>query len=170
MIRSLGDKTPKIHPEAFVSEFAYVVGDVEIGEGSSVWPGAVIRGESKIVIGRFTCIQDNSTVHAEAAGASIGDFVVIGHNVMCHAAVVEERVALGNGCVVNSEAEIGAGSVVASGAVVVDRAKVPPGSLVVGIPATVKGPVAKHHEDRFRWTAQHYAELGEQYRKAGLGC
>ena len=65
MIRSLAGKTPVIHPDAFVSEFAYVVGDVEIGEGSSVWPGCVIRGESKIVIGRFTCIQDNSTIHAE---------------------------------------------------------------------------------------------------------
>src|SRR5688572_25176564 len=169
MIRSLRGKTPVIHPTAFVSEFAYVVGDVEIGEGSSVWPGTVIRGDSRIVIGRFTCIQDNSTVHAEAAGAAIGDYVVIGHNVMCHAAVIEDRVALGNGAVVNSEAEIGAGSVVASGAVVLDRTKIPPNSLVVGIPATVKGPVPKAHEERFRRNAQHYAELGAEYKKAGLG-
>src|SRR5262245_24590396 len=112
MIRSFGGKTPVIHPDAFVSEFAYVVGDVEIGEGSSVWPGAVVRGEARIVIGRFTCVQDNSTIHAESAGASIGDYVVIGHNVMCHATVLEDRVTLGNGCVVNSEVEIGEGSVV----------------------------------------------------------
>ena len=64
MIRSLGGKTPSIHPTAFISEAAYIVGDVEIGEGSSIWPGTVIRGDTgKITIGKFTNIQDNSTVH-----------------------------------------------------------------------------------------------------------
>ena len=79
MIRSINGKTPRIHPGAFVSEFAYVVGDVEIGEGSSVWPGTVIRGDSgTVVIGKNTCIQDNSVVHGDA-DVEIGDDVVIGH-------------------------------------------------------------------------------------------
>jgi carbonic anhydrase/acetyltransferase-like protein (isoleucine patch superfamily) len=168
MIRSLRGKTPVIHPSAFVSEFAYVVGDVEIGEGSSVWPGSVIRGESKIVIGRFTCVQDNTTIHSERKGAVIGDYVVMGHNVMCHAAVVGDGAAMGNGAVVNSDAEIGEYSVIASGAVVLDGAKVPAHSLMVGIPATVKGPVSEAQAERFRWTAQHYAELGAEYKAAGL--
>src|SRR4051794_9663878 len=73
MIRSLKGKTPKIDPTAFVSEAAYVVGDVTIGPGSSVWPGSVIRGESPIVIGRNVCVQDNSTIHADGRGATIGD-------------------------------------------------------------------------------------------------
>ncbi|HLF78647.1 MAG TPA: gamma carbonic anhydrase family protein [Dehalococcoidia bacterium] len=168
MIRSLGDRTPVIHPTAFVSEFAYVVGDVEIGEGSSVWPGAVIRGESKIVIGRFTCIQDNTTIHAERRGAKIGDYVVMGHNVMCHAAVIEDGAALGNGAIVNSDAEIGAYSVIASGAVVLDGKKVPARTLMIGVPAVAKGEVPEQHAERFRWTAEHYAELGAEYKAAGL--
>jgi carbonic anhydrase/acetyltransferase-like protein (isoleucine patch superfamily) len=169
MIRSLAGKTPVIHPAAFVSEFAYVVGDVEIGEGSSVWPGSVIRGESKIVIGRFTCVQDNSTIHAERKGAIIGDYVVIGHNVMCHATVVGNGAALGNGAIVNGDAEIGEYSVVASGAVVLDGAIIPPNSLAVGVPAKVTGPVSKAHVERFRGNAEHYAELAAQYKAEGLG-
>jgi carbonic anhydrase/acetyltransferase-like protein (isoleucine patch superfamily) len=145
-----------------------VVGDVEIGEGSSVWPGSVIRGETKIVIGKYTCIQDNTTIHAERRGAVIGDYVVMGHNVMCHAAVIEDGAALGNGAIVNSDAEIGAYSVVASGAVVLDGKKVPPRTLMVGVPAVAKGEVAQAHSDRFRWTAEHYAELAAEYKAAGL--
>ena len=84
MIRSLGGKTPKIHPTAFISEAAYIVGDVEIGEGSSIWPGTVIRGDTgKITIGKFTNIQDNSVLHGDD-DVIIGDNVTIGHRVMCH--------------------------------------------------------------------------------------
>ncbi len=86
MIRSWNGLTPRIHPEAFVSEFAYVIGDVEIGAGSSVWPGTVIRGDiGKVLIGKNTCIQDNSTIHTDGRGAVIGDNVVMGHRVLCHA-------------------------------------------------------------------------------------
>ncbi|MBM3945283.1 MAG: gamma carbonic anhydrase family protein, partial [SAR202 cluster bacterium] len=135
MIRSVNGKTPKIHPGAFVSEAAYVVGDVEIGEGSSVWPGTVIRGDSgKIVIGRRTCIQDNSVVHGDA-DVEIGDDVVIGHRVLCHARKVGSGTLLGNGCIVNDGVVIGAESLVASGAMVVDRMEVPARSVVVGMPA-----------------------------------
>ena len=82
MIRSLDGKSPKIHPAAFVSEFAYVIGNVEIGEGSSIWPGAVVRADmGKITIGSFTCVQDNSVVHGDA-DVVIGDRVVIGHQVL----------------------------------------------------------------------------------------
>lgn len=168
MIRSLRGKTPVIHPTAFVSEFAYVVGDVEIGENSSVWPGCVIRGESKIVIGRYTCVQDNTTIHTERRGTVIGDYVVMGHNVMCHAAIVGDGAAMGNGAIINSDAEIGEYSVIASGAVVVDGAKVPAQTLMIGVPATAKGPVSEKHLERFRWTAEHYAELGAEYKAAGL--
>ncbi|MDD9995610.1 MAG: hypothetical protein OXS35_07695 [Dehalococcoidia bacterium] len=88
MIRSINGKTPRVHPGAFVSEFAYVVGDVEIGEGSSVWPGTVIRGDSgTVVIGKNTCIQDNSVVHGDA-DVEIGDDVVVGHRVLCHGRVI----------------------------------------------------------------------------------
>ena len=170
MIRSFNGHTPKIHPEAFVSEAAYVIGYVEIGAGSSVWPGSVVRGDSNqpIVIGRNTCIQDNSTVHCDGNGARIGDNVVMGHNVLCHADVVGDNVAIGNGATVSNGAEIGEGSLIAAGAVVVDNTKVPPRTMMVGVPAKERGPVSEAHAERFRWTAAHYAERGRQYKAAGL--
>ena len=168
MIRAWKGRTPQIHPDAFVSEFAYVVGDVEIGAGSSVWPGTVIRGDSgKIVIGRNTCIQDNSTVHADGRGAKIGDYVVMGHNVLCHADVVGDGAALGNGAVVSGSTIIGAGSVIAAGAVVIDGVEVPSNTLMVGIPASAKGPVTEKQAERFRRTAEHYAELAGEYKQEG---
>ena len=166
-IRSYKGKTPVIDPTAFVSEAAYVVGDVTIGAGSSIWPGSVIRGESKIVIGRNVCVQDNSTIHADGRGAQIGDNVVMGHNVMCHAAVVGDGAALGNGAIVNNDAEIGAGAVIASGAVVLDRAVVPENTLMVGVPAVAKTTVSEAVKARFASTAQHYYELGQAYKAEG---
>jgi carbonic anhydrase/acetyltransferase-like protein (isoleucine patch superfamily) len=169
VIRPLNGKTPQIHPEAFVSEAAYIVGDVEIGAGSSVWPGCVIRGDSgKIIIGRNTCIQDGTVVHADEPGGEIGDDVVIGHMVMCHAHKVGDGAVLGNGAIVNGGAtEIGEYSIVAAGAVVLENAKVPPRTLVVGIPATAKGSVSDEQIKRFKLTADHYAERGRQYKAEG---
>ena len=167
MIRSFNGKTPKIHPDAFVSEAAYVVGDVEIGAFSSVWPGAVIRGESHIVIGRNTCVQDNSTIHADGRGARIGDNVVMGHNVLCHADIVGDNVTIANGATVSNGTEIGDGSVIAAGAVLVDNSKVPPGVIMVGVPAKERGPVSEAQAERFRQTANHYVELGRQYKAQG---
>ena len=139
MIRSLDGKSPKIHPTAFISETAYIVGDVEIGEGSSIWPGAVIRADAgKIVIGRFTCIQDNSVVHGDD-DVHIGDRVVIGHRVLCHAKTVGDGALIGNGCIVNDGAEIGEGSLVGSGAMLIENTKVPAGAMAVGVPGRVRG-------------------------------
>ena len=85
MLRSLGGNSPKVHPTAFISEAAYVIGDVEIGAQSSVWPGAVIRADSgKITIGQRSNVQDNSVLHSDH-DASIGNDVTIGHGVVCHA-------------------------------------------------------------------------------------
>jgi carbonic anhydrase/acetyltransferase-like protein (isoleucine patch superfamily) len=163
-------KTPQIHPEAFVSEFAYVVGDVEIGAGSSIWPGSVVRGDTaKIIIGRNTCVQDGSIVHCDGGGATIGDNVVIGHRVMCHAEKVGDGAVLGNGCVVNGgTSEVGEHSIVASGAVVIDNGKVPPRTLVVGVPAVAKGEVSDAQIARFQRTADHYSELARKYKAEGL--
>ena len=158
MIRSLDGIVPLIHPSAFVSEFAYVIGDVEIGEGSSVWPGTVIRADAgKISIGKNTCIQDNSVVHGDA-DVVIGDNVVIGHRVMCHAGVVGNRVLIGNGAVVNDGAEIGEDSLVASGAMVIEKMQIPPESMVVGVPARIKGKIADRHKLLIEATAQGYVK------------
>ena len=111
LIRNLGDKKPLVHPSAFISEAAYVVGDVEIGEGSSIWPGTVIRGDSgKVTIGKYTNIQDNSVVHGDD-DVEIGDYVTIGHRVMCHAKYIGNLSLIGNGSIINDGVIIGKNSI-----------------------------------------------------------
>ena len=169
MIRSWNGLTPKIDPKAFVSEFAYVIGDVEIGAGSSVWPGTVIRGDiGKVVIGENTCIQDNSTIHTDGRGAVIGDNVVMGHRVLCHADKIGDGVVIGNGAVVNGGyTEIGEYSIIASGAVVRENAKVAPRTFMTGVPAEVKGTVNDRQIERFKRNADHYVQLAAKYLELG---
>ncbi|MFH1560414.1 MAG: gamma carbonic anhydrase family protein [Chloroflexota bacterium] len=168
MIRSLGDKTPKIHPTAFVSEAAYVVGDVEIGEGSSIWPGAVIRAnEHKIKIGRFVNIQDNCVIHSDA-DCNYGDYITIGHHVICHATTVEEHCLIGNGATVNGHTTIRHHSVVASGSVVRERMEVPPYSLATGSPAEVRRQITERHLQMLGKYTKEYQRYSQEFKKAGL--
>ncbi|MER3450264.1 MAG: gamma carbonic anhydrase family protein [Chloroflexota bacterium] len=169
MLRPLKDKVPRVHPTAFISEAAYVVGDVEVGEGSSIWPGTVVRGDSgRIRIGRFVNIQDNCTVHSDA-DAEYGDYVTLGHGVVCHARKVGSHVLIGNGAVVNDGVEIGEYSLIAAGAVVRENTVIPPRSFVAGVPAEIKGEVTERHVDLIRRTAETYLRKAQLYREAGLG-
>ena len=168
MIRSLQGHTPTIHPSAFISEAAYVVGNVEIGENSSVWPGAVIRGDNaKIVIGKNSNIQDNSLVHSDQP-ARIGDGVTLGHGVVCHAKLVADNCLLGNGCTVNEGVEVGEFSIIASGAVLLEDTKIPEGSMVVGVPGKVRGPTTQQHRELIQHLAHSYVKHGRDYKKEGL--
>ncbi len=167
MLRSLDGLAPRIHPTAFVSEGAYVVGDVEIGEGSSVWPGAVIRADSgRITIGRNTCVQDNSVVHGDA-DVVIGDNVVIGHRALCHAKTVGDRVLIANGATVNDGVEIGSDSILASGTVVLDGMAIPARSIVTGIPGRVRGQVQQRHLDLIKGYGDAYVEKARRYLAQG---
>ena len=165
MIRSLGGRSPRIHPSAFVSEFAYVVGDVEIGEGSSIWPGTIVRADmGKISIGKNTCVQDNSVVHGDA-DVEIGDFVVVAHRVVCHGKYVGNRALVGNGAIVNDGVVLGDDCLVASGAVIPDGQRFPEGSLIVGVPGKVRGDVPNRLRDRIKRIGNHYLELTRRYRE-----
>lgn len=167
MIRSIDGATPKIHPTAFVSEFAYVVGDVEIGEGASVWPGVVVRGDmGKISIGKYTNIQDNSVVHGDA-DVVIGDRVTIAHKVLCHAKFVGDGAVIGNGATLNDGVEIGEFSLVASGAMLVDNVKIPPRSLVVGSPGKRIREVGARHLERMKWFCDVYVGQAKRYKAQG---
>ena len=167
MIRTLDGITPKVHPSAFVSEAAYVIGDVEIGEGSSIWPGAVVRADmGKIAIGRFTCVQDNSVVHGDA-DVVIGDRVVIGHRALCHAKSVGDRVLIGNGATVNDGVTIGDDSLLASGTMIIDNMEVPAGSLVVGVPGRVRGKTEQRHVELIKYYGDLYLDKAERYRRQG---
>ncbi len=167
-LRTLDGKSPLIDDTAYVSEAAYLVGDVELGPQSSVWPGAVIRADSgKIVIGARSNVQDNTVIHADA-DASIGNDVTIGHGVVCHSGFIGDGSLIGNGAVLNDGVEVGEGSLIAAGAVLPERMVVPAGSLVRGTPGRVLGPVRERHRELMRGAAKSYVERIGRYKEAGL--
>lgn len=177
MIRSFNGKTPKIAESAFVSEAAYVVGDVEIGENSFVLPGAVIRGDlGKITIGRNTIIEDNCVIHSGTPttpptfilDVTIGDNVVLGHGAASHARKIGNNVLVGMRSAILHDVEIGDYSVIAAGCVVKERMKVPEKSFVVGVPGEIKGEVSPRQTLWVREGPKLYHKLAQQYQRDGL--
>ena len=144
-IYALGDIEPRIHAGAFVHPDAVVIGDVEIGDGSSIWPSAVLRGDDgRILIGDRTSIQDGSVLHTTRVfPTTVGSDCVIGHLVHLEGCVVEDGALVGNGSIVLHRAVIRSGALVGSGAVVPGGMEVPSGAMALGIPARIKeGAVA----------------------------
>jgi carbonic anhydrase/acetyltransferase-like protein (isoleucine patch superfamily) len=154
------------HPTAFVAAGAVVVGDVTLGEDSSVWFNAVIRGDVEAIrIGRRTNVQDGAILHADLGiPCTLGDDVTVGHGAVVHGATVADRVILGIKSVVLNGAKIGADSVIAAGAVVTEGSEIPPGSMVMGVPAKVRGQVTEEHRERIRFAAAHYVENARRFR------
>lgn len=168
MIKSFKDKTPLIHESAFISEAAYVVGDVEIGENSSVWPGAVIRGDfGKIIIGKNTAVEDNSVLHI-ADYMEIGDNVIIGHNVTVHCKKLGNNCLVGIGAILLQGAEIGDDCFIAAGALVTPNTKIPNGSMVKGSPAKVTEQLTGDKLAMVRLGAQSYVAMASEYKRQGL--
>ncbi len=172
MLRSLRGKAPKIAKSTFVSEAAYIIGDVEIGENSSVWHGAVVRGDLGegsvgvgMKIGRNTHIEDNAVVHSAIV---IGDNVVIGHGAVVEAFRVGNNVLIGNNATLMATSEVGSFCIVASGAVVLPGVVIPDRSFVVGMPAQIKGEITSEQIEHMRITRSLMAALVEQYQKDGL--
>ena len=176
MIRSFNGKTPEIHESAFVSEAAYVVGDVEIGENSSVWPGAVIRGDwGKIKIGRNSAVEDNCVIHTGSytaisgvADLVIGDNVILGHGAVLNCRKIGNNVLIGMNCTVLPDVEIGDFCIIAAGCLVSQGMKIPDRSFVAGFPAKIMGEAT---EQQLKWTQygpQTYADLAKQYKEQGL--
>lgn len=139
-IYALGDKEPTIHPAAFVHPDAVVIGDVEIGELASIWPGAVLRGdEGHIRIGARTSIQDNSVLHTTPLWPTIvGEGCTIGHIVHLEGCTVHDGCLIGNGSIVLHRVQVHSGAIVAANSVVLNDTVVPAGALAVGSPAVVK--------------------------------
>lgn len=155
------DKVPTVHPTAFLAPGAYVVGAVEVGEGASVWFGAVVRGDlERVVIGPGSNVQDGAILHADPGfPCLLGPGVTVGHRAVVHGAVVEEGALIGMGAVVLNGARIGKNAVVGAGAVVTAGMEVPEGMLALGVPARVVRPVEPPGN------ARRYQALGERYRK-----
>lgn len=169
MIRSFGDKTPQIAESAFISETAYIVGDVEIGENSSVWPGAVIRADfGPMKIGKSTHIEDNAVLHSGFAPTVIGDNVIIGHCAMVHAQKIGNNVMIGANATILHDVEIGDLCIIAGGAVVTERMNIPSSSFVAGVPAEVKGKVSPKQLAWVEKGPSAYTELAQKYREQGF--
>jgi carbonic anhydrase/acetyltransferase-like protein (isoleucine patch superfamily) len=163
-IYALGDLEPRIHPDAFVHPDAVVIGDVEVGAAASVWPCAVLRGDSgRIVVGARTSIQDGSVLHTtDHDWTLVGEDAVIGHLVHLEGCRVESRSLVGNGAVVMVGAVVRSGAVIAAGAVVPGGMEVPAGSLARGVPATVKQGAA--NAAMIEIAAASYVERVRQYK------
>jgi carbonic anhydrase/acetyltransferase-like protein (isoleucine patch superfamily) len=155
------------HPSVFIAPGAVVLGDVTIGESSSVWYNAVIRGDvESITIGRESNVQDGCILHADPGfPCTLGDRVTLGHGAIVHGAIVEDDVLIGMRAVVMNGARIGRGSIVAVGAIVLEEMHVPSGSVVMGAPAVVKRQATEKDAARIQHAAEHYVAAAKKYRQ-----
>ena len=164
-IYALGDRVPTIHFDAFIHPDAVVIGDVRVGADSSVWPGAVLRGDyGTITIGERTSIQDGAIVHATAELPTlIGNDCVIGHLAHLEGCVIHHRVLVGSGSIVLHEVVVDSGATIGAGAVVRNRTHVPANALAVGVPATLK--LDASDEAAIVASANLYVANGRRYKK-----
>jgi carbonic anhydrase/acetyltransferase-like protein (isoleucine patch superfamily) len=166
-IYALDDDEPEIDETAYVAPDAVVIGRVTIGADASVWPGAVLRGDhGSISVGARTSVQDGTVVHCTARYATIiGDDCVVGHNAHLEGCVVESGCLIGSGSITLNGVVVGQGSIIAAGAVLPEGLNVPPGSLVAGVPATVKR--SNVDTSRTERAVQTYRQTARRHR-AGL--
>lgn len=168
VIRSFNGKTPRIAPSAFVSKGATVIGDVVIGAGSGVWPGAVIRADfASIEIGQDTMIEDNCVIHS-GIPMTIGDNNIIGHGVVIHGKKIGSNNLIGNHATILDNSDIGDFCLIAAGCLVRTDMIVSDGSFVVGIPAEIKGRISSLQRQRLEGGSGSYRELVKQYKSEGF--
>lgn len=164
MIMTFKGNTPNISSEAFVAENASIIGNVTVGKDSSVWFGAVIRGDNEpITVGEGTSIQDNCVLHTEAGHPlAIGSNCTIGHSAIVHCSSVGDNCMIGMGAILLDGAVIGNNCIIGAGAVVKENAVVPDGTMMVGVPAK---PVRELGEDQlaFLKKTSPYVALSKGY-------
>ena len=168
MIRSHRGRTPRIPSSAFIDESAQVIGDVEIGEESSVWMCVVVRGDVNwIRIGRRSNVQDGTVVHVmtKTHPTTIGDNVTIGHGVVLHGCTIESRCLIGMGSIILNGARIGTGSIVAAGTLVPEGTDLPPGSLFMGHPGKFRRALTDADQHSIDNYAERYVEYKETYKQ-----
>lgn len=165
MIKNLKGVKPIIHEDAFVAETADVIGDVEIGEGSSVWYGAVLRGDIEdIKIGKYSNIQDNATVHTEThIPTRIGDYTVVGHNAIVHGCTIGNNSLIGMGSTILNRAIIGNNCIIGAGTVVTEGKIIPDNSMVIGIPGKIVRQVTEEEVEAIKTNAIRYNELYKKH-------
>ena len=168
MVRPYRGVTPRIAASAYIDPSAQVIGDVVVGERSSVWPQVTIRGDVNYIrVGDETSIQDNTVLHVDhrVYPCIVGNRVTVGHSVVLHGCVVEDDALIGIGAIVFNGAKIGSGSIVAAGALVPEGMDVPPNTLVMGTPAKPRRAVTEEEAVRFRENCQNYVKITKIYKE-----
>jgi len=166
MLYKLKKKSPAVAENVFIAPGSRVIGNVELSEHSSIWYNTVVRADlAKIKIGKYSNVQENSTLHVEQnQGVEIGDYVTIGHNAVIHACKIGNKSLIGMNATILTGAQIGEGSIVGAGAVVPENAEIPPGSLVLGVPAKIIRTITKEKIIELKQHAVHYAELAAEQK------
>jgi carbonic anhydrase/acetyltransferase-like protein (isoleucine patch superfamily) len=164
-VYAIDDRVPTIDPEAFVHPEAVIIGDVRIGAHSSIWPGAVLRGDyGAIVVGAATSVQDGAVIHATAdLDTIIGSWVVVGHLAHIEGATVHDRTLIGVGSIILHRADIAEGATVGAGAVITNGMAVPANALAVGVPAQIKPD--RSNPKLIEAAAQIYVDNCARYRR-----
>ena len=167
MILDFEGKTPDVENALFVADNATIIGDVTLEEGSNIWFGAVLRGDSgPIKIGKNSNVQDNTVVHEDPGGkVVVGDNVTIGHNCIIHGCTIGDNCLIGMGAIIMNHSVIGKNCIVGAGALITEGKVFPDNSLIVGSPATVKKEVSKEQQESTEQNIKVYLEEAGKYVK-----
>jgi len=166
ILRSFAGKRPQIGRGVFLAETCAVIGDVVVGDESSIWYSTVLRGDVMAIrIGARTNLQDGTVVHVTSGqfATTVGDDCTIGHSAIIHGCTIEDHCLIGMGATILDGARIGRGSLVGAGALVTPGADIPPDSLVLGAPARVVRPVNPREREQIEYSAAHYVDQARRY-------
>ncbi len=171
MLVEFEGKKPQVGKGVFIAPTATLIGDVEVGEGASIWYGAVLRADfGKIRVGKGSSIQDNAVVHViPDCETVIGDEVTVAHGAVLHGCTIEKGAIIGMGAVVQDFARVGEEAMVAAGSVVTTNMVIPPRHLAAGVPAAIKKEITGASLLWVSTSAPMYRELAARYIKQGIG-
>jgi len=172
VLRSFGGKRPQFGHHVFLAETCALIGDVVIGDESSIWYGVVLRCDMyPIRVGARTNLQDGTIVHITGGefATTIGDDCTVGHGAIVHGCTIEDHCLIGMGATILDGARIGRGSLVGAGALVTPGSDIPPSSLVLGAPARVVRPINPKEKEQIEYGAAHYVELALRYLAGDTG-
>jgi carbonic anhydrase/acetyltransferase-like protein (isoleucine patch superfamily) len=169
MLRAYQGLSPRIHESCYIDDSAQIIGEVEIGENSSVWMNAVIRGDVYAIrIGKNCSVQDCSVLHGmrHKYGVTLGDWITVGHSVTLHGCTIADRCLIGMGSVILNNAKVGEGSIIAAGTVIPENTVVEPFSLWAGVPGKFRKKTDDEQtQDMIMMYAKNYLDYTEIYKK-----
>ena len=165
-IHTYRGKQPQLGRNVFVADGAQLIGDVEVGNESSIWFGSVLRGDiNRVVIGHHTNIQDLSVCHvADEYACRVGDYVTVGHRTILHGCAVHDEVLVGMGAILMNGVAVGSQSIIGAGALLTEGLEVPPGSLVYGAPAKIISRLGDKERGQIKSWAEKYCRVAASYR------